>query len=237
MTRKFSSLKMTTFAVVIALVLTGGVATTVTSSLFTLGKIQLMGEMWKKFDRLPVRKSILLNSVRGLIGYDGMIHNFNNFILRRDRRWVIKIHRSLLEVTIALTAYRALGLNEQEEAALADLDGVLSRYHDAVTVAEKMIIDGETAPDIDRAVNIDDGPAIAAMRVLDRELLWARRTYSAAIDETVRRLTTLDTAAMIVSTFVLVVVSACLIVFIRRHANGYKDENVARREAEREDRA
>jgi signal transduction histidine kinase len=145
-----------------------------------------MGMYWRQFDTGAAAKGQVLHDLRGAIGYGGMIHDFKNFVLRRDRPRIVKIQAKLREVTVAVSAYRVLGVNQAEERALAQVEATVSRYSGAVAIAEKMASAGATSREIDEAVKIDDVPALAALAVLDGELEAARNasanTVYAAVD-------------------------------------------------------
>ncbi len=172
------NLKIKTTGTAIASLLTVMGAVIIATSISTITEVGTIGENWKKFDKGPASKVAILNQLRGAVGYGGMVHNFKNFVLRMDRPRIVKIQANIREATVALTAYKALGVNAKESAALKDIGRVITQYADGVGTVEKMASQGKNPRDIDKAVKISDKPALKGMAVLDGENLKARQALS-----------------------------------------------------------
>ena len=136
--------------------------------------VRTIGATWRAFDSGAAAKGDLLSHLRGALGYGGVIHEYKNFVLRRDRMGVVAVQRRLDEAAVTLSAYRAHPVNVAEQVALGDLQDTLDRYADAVATVERMASAGATPSEIDMVAPIDDSSALAALDVLHAELRKAR---------------------------------------------------------------
>ncbi len=85
MFRPLNDLKIKTLATAIAGLLVVLAAIVVTTSSVTVEQAGEMGKTWETFDKGTAAKSDILSNLRGALGYGGMIHNFKNYVLRKDR--------------------------------------------------------------------------------------------------------------------------------------------------------
>ncbi len=109
----------------------------------------------------------LTNQLRMALGYGGMIHQFKNYVLRRDPGRAAKVEHAAKTARAAMAAYRDLGAGPMELAELDKIDATINLYLNALKMAQRLAADGKTAEEIDRAVKIDDGPALSALNALD----------------------------------------------------------------------
>ncbi len=151
----------------------------------SLNGVERIGTIWTKFESGPAQKGTQLARLRDALGFGGMVHEYKNFILRQDRDRIVKIQAAIRMATVAMVAYEALGVNEAEKAALAQIGPVIGSFAAAVAAAEQMAIDGAAPAEVDAAVSIDGGPAVNAMAVLERELTKAQAQSAASVDGTV----------------------------------------------------
>lgn len=147
--------------------------------------IDSIGETWHEFERGAATKGALLTDLHAAIGYGGVVHEFNTYMVRQDQLRVIRIQSSIRRATVALIAYESIGINEREALALAAIRQVVTQYAEAVAKAEQMVIGGAKALEIDQTLQINDGPALKAIKVLERELLTLRRDNTQKINLTV----------------------------------------------------
>ncbi len=182
---KLNDIKIRTLSLVmiVVLVIIGG--TVIGSSVFTFKEVNNLGQTWQTFEKGPASKMVILTELQSAIGFGGMIHQFKNYVLRRDRARLIKIQAKIREIVVNLIAYKTLGVNKQEEQALGDIQSVVTAYADATAKAEKLAAEGKSPVEIDKSVSINDWPALTALAVLDKELLKARQSSAKAVDESV----------------------------------------------------
>ncbi len=111
------------------------------------------------------------SSLRSAIGYGGMIHDFKNFILRKDISYLDGIQSHIGAARIVLGQYRALGSSGAELIALNDIDNMLTAHHEAALQIDLMIKSGPiSAEEIDSLVRIDDVLAFRGLEVLAQEV-------------------------------------------------------------------
>lgn len=143
-------------------------------------------------------KTILLSELRSSLGFGGMIHQFKNYVLRQDEPRVARIQSAIDRAQAVLVNYQALPTSVTEDTALNDIASVIADYESNLVLARQMASAGATAADIDGAVAISDGPALAGMQ----SLLLAINAENAAKSE---GLTTDLEAVAGISTMVLMV--------------------------------
>ena len=73
-------------------------------------------------------KESALSDIQSALGYGGMIHQFKNYVLRKDEGRVQKVKAKMAEVSAAIAAYRAAGPSAAEEEALKGIEETLDAY-------------------------------------------------------------------------------------------------------------
>ena len=130
------------------------------------GDLLLVQERWDSFQRERSEKGQAVNAMLAYLGYGGMIHQFKNYVLRKDEPRIAKVRQKVGGVLAEIDNYAAHGVSAAEKAALADVRKVVTAYGDAIGVARGLAGEKKSARDIDRVVKIDDGPAIRGLAVL-----------------------------------------------------------------------
>lgn len=153
----------------------------IATSVVTVRGTNDIGSSWEQFDKGPAKKTEYLQQLSASIGYGGMIHQFKNYILRQDRGRIVKVQSKVRSATVALTAYRSVGVNDNEAQALKTIGETIIQYADALAVAERMAAQGADPQTVDKAIKISDGPALQAIETLKQELLQARQTNSSSV--------------------------------------------------------
>ncbi len=157
----------------------------IAGTVLAISDAKRLNETWRNYDEGPASKTAVLAELRDAIGYGGVIHQFKNYVLRQDSPRVDKVRGRLEKMTNAIAAYRALGVNETEKAALDVITQVFGQYRDALQTAVELSAEGGTPQTLDKAVKISDSPALEALAALDQELVAARDRSSMAVDSSV----------------------------------------------------
>ncbi|WP_299479294.1 methyl-accepting chemotaxis protein [uncultured Roseibium sp.] len=105
-----------------------------------------------------------LVALRDHLGYGGMIHQFKNYVLRKDHARQEKIFSAADASKNAIAAYRKLPLSTAQMAALNDIEDMIDRYTEATKTVESLAGQGKSAAEIDKIVKISDGPALAGLQ-------------------------------------------------------------------------
>jgi len=127
--------------------------------------VQGLESNWQRHQNIhePQRQAILNISLRS--GYDGFIHHFKNYILRRDESYFL----ATLEDYQALQAYKnnlsSVTTNQVLTDRLDHFFAVIDTYMEKLMLAETMITSQKITPsDLDKLVVVDDSEAILAMQ-------------------------------------------------------------------------
>ncbi len=100
-------------------------------------------------------------------GYGGAIHQFKNFILRQNPKYEKRFnehYERMKKIIDELEAYPVM--TDSERAHLAVVRGTIEQYRQATANARDMIEVGASVLAVDKAVKIDDGPAVKALTTL-----------------------------------------------------------------------
>lgn len=111
-------------------------------------------------------KSYHLGELRRALGYNGMIHQFKNYVIRHDAARVERVEAAIADARLALNSYKEMGMSADEKAASLAIEGVINNYENGLIVAQKMIDQGTTIAELDSRIKVDDSPAIAGMNQL-----------------------------------------------------------------------
>ncbi len=112
----------------------------------------------------------VLFELRRALGYDGMIHHFKNYVLRKSPDYETQARAAIDRALVALETYRSFGVNETEAAALDDLAGVIVDFRVNLDIAAEMIAAGAPAAELDAAVGVTKDAAYAAFITLGKQI-------------------------------------------------------------------
>ena len=122
------------------------------------------------------------------LGYGGFIHNFKNYVLRRQPKYLTRLYTNRENLYNAIADYERLELAAEERRALADIRRVIDRYSGMIELAKGRDTGELTPKQLDRRVKVDDGPALAGVRLLaaasQRRTAARAEATSASIDQT-----------------------------------------------------
>jgi len=97
------------------------------------------------------------------LGYGGAIHNFKNYLLRRDDKSKQAFLSHYRQLQDALGDYRSnTQLSESEKRALSVVEQTIKAYRMQFDHLQKQTNLSTEISELDKAVKIDDGPAIRA---------------------------------------------------------------------------
>lgn len=120
---------------------------------------------WERAHESSVREE-LLAQIKAEFGYGGLIHNFKNFVLRGDKKYLNRLHANKKAVTEAIAIYKTLQLNPEEQKALRTIQKVMQTYLAETATVDTLWDMGAPPQQIDQRVKIDDGPAFKAFKML-----------------------------------------------------------------------
>jgi len=115
-------------------------------------------------------KQQIASKIRALLGYNGFIHHYKNYLLRKTPKRKMQAETALDEVVKVINLYRLQNLTSSERSALQDLERVVKSYRIVLEKAGKLVLNGADARTIDRSVRIDDQPALKALAFIDQSI-------------------------------------------------------------------
>lgn len=111
-----------------------------------------------------------LSELRHVLGYDGMIHHFKNYILRKNQNDIDITRDNLKNAGELIGNLRKQDLTDAEITALIDVENVITQYTQALIRAENLIKQNYATPELDFAVQVNDVFAFNGLVTLDRAL-------------------------------------------------------------------
>lgn len=118
-------------------------------------------------------KNFYLSSIKELAGYGGLIHNFKNYLLRGDEKYLKKfeqLHSNLLRI---IRKYKRLeGITKEEKKLLKRIQRVFDTYLFEINEV-KSYKETKNIEEIDSSINIDDSLAINAILKLNKKIFAA----------------------------------------------------------------
>jgi len=111
-----------------------------------------------------------LTTLKGIIGFGGMIHEYKNYILRQEAARKEGVLNKITEAYATIKRYKEHKISLAEVLALEDIESTLKHYEAALSNISEFIKNKTSAQEIDRNVKIDDSKAIRGFIVLEREI-------------------------------------------------------------------
>lgn len=201
----------------------------------TAQRFSQMKTGWVEYAGDAGRKGVWISEIRGHFGYGGMIHNFKNLVLRRDKAYARTLNGRITKLYAAIDDYNASNPTEAERQALARVRAVVSRYEKNIPRVLQGMADGLDAEAIDARVRVDDREALSALTAL--ETIWWQ-TREAKIGTIVRAISvgeelTRSVTLMLSGLIVLALIVFALMHMLMGHALRMTDRLVSELEARR----
>ena len=112
----------------------------------------------------------LINELRRLLGYGGMIHFMKYYLLTRDSRYRLSTREKLDQARKVLLQLERYPLDSEESLALALLQKTLNDYDGALDSVRTLIENDASTHELDLSSYVDDGPALASLSILKRSV-------------------------------------------------------------------
>ncbi|RXK00517.1 hypothetical protein CRU98_04990 [Arcobacter sp. CECT 8986] len=112
-------------------------------------------------------KTLILGNIQELIGYGGIIHNFKNFVLRKNDKYkeaIIRDYKRLDEFIKEYNSFSSTSAKEKEQLNI--IKETFTNYYNAINTVEDAIHSTKSIKQIDQLVKINDTPAISAIQTL-----------------------------------------------------------------------
>lgn len=126
-------------------------------------EIGMLNQLWREHSAKVNEKQQLLHEVKTRLGYNGFIHNFKNYVIRRDIRYLNRAKNQLESGLHIIDEYKQLDMRPIEEANVERLQGVIQNYQQKVTAIQHEEVVSLSVAKFDRLVKVDDSPALGAL--------------------------------------------------------------------------
>lgn len=167
----------------VGLILIAGVVF-VGSSTLIKSELEEASHIWNRYQDRTSQKARAVDVLVTQLGYGGMIHQFKNYVLRKDKARLSKIRNGGGAALSALDQYESVGINEKEKLALNNIRGVINLYMENMGLVEGLAKSGGLARDIDSAVKISDKPALEGISFLVSSIAETRLSGDGAPTKT-----------------------------------------------------
>ena len=189
------------------------------AGLVALGSAALLGlrsaqTIWFDFQQTVEVRREIIRELRAQLGYGGMIHNFKNHVLRgaNEPIYLQRFDVNVAAVRDAISRYQATrGTTSTEVDKLAVVLHTVENYALNGPKAQEMHRDGKPIDEIDKAVRVDDQPALAALNDLDRILVLQTDAHTAELTSSVKRLSWIVDLLVVLVALPVVLIGAILI--------------------------
>ncbi|MCP3972672.1 MAG: methyl-accepting chemotaxis protein [Rhodobacteraceae bacterium] len=135
-------------------------------SLYSFVQIGRSQDAWTTYQIAKSARARAVSSVVSAMGYDGMIHQFKNYVLRQDQGRVAKIQTRIGATLQALDALENITGSQAESDAIKKIRSVAQAYLAALATAQLEAALGRSPAEIDQRVKVDDGPALEGLETL-----------------------------------------------------------------------
>jgi methyl-accepting chemotaxis protein len=199
------------------LVLINTVGLVVLASAALLGVRSIKNHLQTVEDRREAARQL-----RAQVGYGGMIHNFKNYVLRgaKDPSYLQKFKVNVTAVREAISHYTSIpGTTSMEADKLTVVLQTVENYVLESSKAEGMHRAGNSIEEIDKAVKVDDKPALAALDDLERMLVEETNARNAELTSSVNRLSGIVELLVVLIALPVVVIGITLIRSITDRVN------------------
>ncbi|WP_371223915.1 hybrid sensor histidine kinase/response regulator [Roseovarius sp. 2305UL8-3] len=125
---------------------------------------------WADYSESVGRRGIWISSIRGYLGYGGIIHNFKNYVLRREEVYLERTRDQIDQFRATTDEYLAADIAPDERRVLIAVRRTIEEYALMLPVAIRAAEEGWDIERTDAAVRISDDLAIQALA--DLEGIW-----------------------------------------------------------------
>ncbi|GHE87775.1 hypothetical protein GCM10011501_16640 [Thalassotalea profundi] len=139
----------------------------------TFSKIRILEDTF-----LEQKVEHIVNQVSGYIGYNGLIHQFKNFVLRREPQYLdefLRLYKEVFVLTEELKNHFSFDRKSVEQITI--LENVLTQYYRNILQIKVYASQGKSLEEIDQLVRVADAPAKEALSYLQKNLWEYKPRY------------------------------------------------------------
>ena len=139
---------------------------------------------WVEYQDISSTRVSAFNSIEKAIGYGQMVHQFKNFVIRKDDKLLSKIRVAVGKVHASIEHYTEAAITPGERSALRQIKKVVDAYAINLEDARTMIDEGYSSRQIDKVVKVDDSEAIDGLNSLRKAVKTHRLNKSDKVTKT-----------------------------------------------------
>ncbi len=128
---------------------------------------------WQVYSDEAELRGELLNRMWSHLGYGGIIHNFKNYVLRQDQKYLDRLEEQFADFSQTIKEYRQSNPTRQELDNLAIIENTMLTYMDKVQIAKQAAQENWPPKKTDELVKVNDENALYALATLDK--LWREK--------------------------------------------------------------
>ncbi len=136
-----------------------------------VSEVQRMRDLVINKGKQYTSKSVYLDYMQQAIGYGGLIHNFKNFVLRKNKKYVPRFQKKFSTFLNSVERYDAIA-NPEEKKYLETILSVMEEYKEGINIIEADLVNASThssTEQLDKLVKVNDAPALEAISKLGHE--------------------------------------------------------------------
>ena len=129
-------------------------------------QVDSLHSRWNGDSNLALEKAVRLVDLERAFGYNGLIHNFKNYVLRRTDSYREKTADSINQVEKAMSRFSETSLKLVEQQNLEVINHTFNQYKSKFELIQNLQNQSLDPRELDSIVRIDDSSAIEAFSVL-----------------------------------------------------------------------
>ncbi len=181
------------------------------SALSLFNSIHGVNTNWDRYHNEAVFRLRQLGEIKSQFGYGGFIHNFKNFVLRGQQKYIDRFNNNKTIMFTAIANLKRLHLSAQEEEAVQKIEGVATEYVKNIAIAARLVKEGKTPREIDHLVKINDSPAFQGFQVIKTAINALEAEHSSAMQKNIKSLS--STVIISFTSFVIILVILAWLLF------------------------
>ena len=122
---------------------------------------------WDDYTLGAEAKGFYLSQIRGAIGYGGLIHHFQDYVIGQDPELLSEVQTDLADLRWLILQYELLGANSEEQVAIQQLRKTIYDYGIKLEIARDSAAKGRDPAQSGVLAKIDDYPALEALSFLE----------------------------------------------------------------------
>ncbi|MCP4338361.1 MAG: HAMP domain-containing protein [Desulfobulbaceae bacterium] len=190
------TVKNKTYIITIAFVIVTGLLGT-----FQYRALNNVMSIWNDYQQEAIQRQKILLEIKTQFGYGGFIHNFKNFVLRKQQKFVDRFNTNEVAMSKAISELEQITNTDKERKAVRAIKETAQLYSTAINTAQQLAAQGKTSNEIDKAVKINDSPAFNGFTTIMDSVQQLEEALKISMKDTLRILA-FDLLVILVATLI-----------------------------------